>query len=87
MRNGIRRRCLNFWVTVIVLVVVLSIVFKAQAADVDGPKWDVKALLVQYNCKWINEKRKEHSDDELEAMARQLHLPEIVITMAKRCPK
>jgi hypothetical protein len=53
----------------------------------DVPRWNVKALLSKYNCAWVRDQRKIYSDDELLARAKRLQLPEVVINMAKGCPK
>jgi hypothetical protein len=47
----------------------------------------VRELLSRYNCAWVREQRKIYSDDELRAMAKELHLPDVVVRMAERCPR
>lgn len=53
----------------------------------DVPRWNIKALIAKYNCAWVRDMRKIYSDDELLKQAKRLQLPEVVINMAKGCPK
>jgi len=68
-------------------LIVALLLWAMRTCRAQDENWSIKGLLAQYNCSWVRDMRKTHTDDELRAMAKELHLPDVVIRMAERCPR
>lgn len=78
-----------WWAIAFIAVYALLVVGSCTPVFAE-PTWDgltLRELVSKYNCEWVKEERKIYTDDELRQKAKDLHLPDVVIRMAERCPR